>query len=276
MKLKYVYYCWGDKVMRHRGGILFLLIALMMAGTAFGQSRSENPARFPGSRSGVEQFDFNQSQLSALQSSYFDQSQLVAPRSSFNGINIGRQQKRRVQNYSRIYIEELQPREIKVHDIVTIVVSEKAEVTLDSRFNRQRQASLKAELKEFLRLNDDGNLTNAADNQPKIDATLNGRLSSTGSVKDSESIRYRIAAMVVDIRPNGNLVLEAKKSFRKNDDYWEYSLTGILRFEDIQSNNSALSENIANLSIVRRRRGKVFLSTRRPWGVKMYDRFFPF
>ena len=175
-----------------------------------------------------------------------------------------------------MYIEQPQPREIKVHDIITIVVNEKAEVVLDSRFNRQRQASLKAELKEFMRLGESGNLTTAADNQPKIDATLNGRLQSTGALKDSEGVRYRIAAFVVDIRPNGNLVLEAKKSFRQKDDFWEYSLTGILRFEDIQANNTALSENIANLSIVKRQRGKVFNSTRRPWGIKLYDMFFPF
>ncbi|MCH7989868.1 MAG: flagellar basal body L-ring protein FlgH [Planctomycetes bacterium] len=262
--------------MRHGGGILFLFIALVMAGTAFGQSRSENPVRFPRPKSGAEQFGFDQSQLTTPRSSYFDQSQLVAPLSSFNGFNSPKQQKRRMRDYSRIYIEKLQPREIKVHDIITIVVSEKAEVTLNSRFSRQRQASLKAELKEFMRLGESGNLTTAAENQPTIDATLNGRLQSTGAVKDSEGIRYRIAAMVVDIRPNGNLVLEAKKSFQLEDDAWEYSLTGILRFEDIQSNNTALSENIANLDIKRRRRGKVHNSTRRPWGVKLYDIIFPF
>ena len=276
MDLKYAYFCWGDKVMRHGGGILFLLIALVTAGTAFGQSRSETPARFPGTRPGAEQFDVDQPQLTAPQSSYFDRSQLVAPRSSFNGFNIKRQQIRRMRDYSRIYIEELQPREIMLHEIITIVVNEKAEVTLDSRFNRQRQANIKAELKEFMRLNDAGNLTNAANNQPTIDATLNNRLQSTGSVKDSEGVRYKIAAMVVDIRPNGNLVLEARKTFQLEDDAWEYSLTGILRVEDILANNTALSENIALLNIYKRRRGKVHNSTRRAWGVKLYDIIFPF
>jgi len=232
--------------MRRGGGISVLFLALAMAGPAFGQPLPENSTQFSGSRSRPEQFDFDPFQLTTPRSSYFDQSQLVAPRSSFRGFHMGRQQKRRIRDYSRIYIEQPQPREIKVHDIITIVVNEKAEVTLNSRFNRQRQANLKAELKEFMRLGESGNLTTAADNQPAIDATLNGRLQSTGSVKDSEGVRYRIAAMVVDIRPNGNLILEAKKSFQQNDDFWEYSLTGILRFEDIQSNNTALSENIAN------------------------------
>ena len=166
--------------MKLGGGILFLFLALATAGSVFGQSQSENPARFPDSRSSVKPFDFDQSQFRTPRSSYFNQSQMVAPRSSFNGFNVGRQHKRRMQDYSRIYIEKTLPREIKVHDIVTIVVNEKAEINLNSRFNRQRQASLKAELKEFLRLSEDGNLTNAAENQPKIDATLNGRLSGNG------------------------------------------------------------------------------------------------
>ena len=82
--------------------------------------------------------------------------------------------------------------------------------------------------------------------------------------------------MVVDIRPNGNLVLEARKTFQLEDDAWEYSLTGILRVEDILANNTALSENIALLNIYKRRRGKVHNSTRRAWGVKLYDIIFPF
>lgn len=182
----------------------------------------------------------------------------------------------RVRNYSWIYIDPPPPREIKVHDIITIIVDEKSEVTVNSRFNRQRNGTLKAELKEFIRFNDDGNLTNAADNEPTIDGQLRNRLQSTGQLVDQEGIRYRIAATVVDVLPNGNLVLEARKSIRTNQDVWEYSLTGVLPFDAVSPNNTALSEDIANLRINKRQRGKVYASTKRSWGIWLYDLFSPF
>lgn len=248
--------------MIRQGEITILLLIAGLTGPAYGQAR--NGSSFQAQPSSTGMMNSNASQ--------YTNSQHVP-----NGANLQRQRGRRMQDYSRIFIAEVRPREIKVHDIITIVVNEKSEVTLNSRFIRQRQASLKAELKEFLRIGENGNLNTAAtDNQPSIDATLSGRMQTNGSVTDSEGIRYRIAAMVVDIRPNGNLVLEAKKTFQQNEDLWEYSLTGILRVDDIQANNTALSENIATLDIKKHQRGKVFDSTKRPWGIRLYDWFSPF
>lgn len=182
----------------------------------------------------------------------------------------------RVRDYSWAYVGIPEPREILVHDIITIIVNEKAEVNSQSRYNRQRNGNLKAELKDFIRIGEDGTLDNAAENQPTVDTNLQGRLQSSGQLTDQESIKYRIAATVVDVLPNGNIVLEARKSIRSNKDVWEYSLSGVLRPEDIGRDNTALSENIANLDIVKKSRGTVFDSTHRPWGLWLYDKLAPF
>ncbi|HCS52341.1 MAG TPA: flagellar biosynthesis protein FlgH, partial [Planctomycetaceae bacterium] len=84
------------------------------------------------------------------------------------------------------------------------------------------------------------------------------------------------AATIVDIRPNGNIVLEARKSIDANDDLWEYTLHGEIRFEDIAVNNTVLSENIANLNIEKRQKGRVHSSTNRRWGTKIMDVIWPF
>jgi len=181
-----------------------------------------------------------------------------------------------IRDYSLIYVPAPEPIVVKMHDIISILVDEKSSVTVDSRFNRNRNETLKAELKEFMRIDEKGNLAPAALNSPKIDAQLQGRLQSTGQLADREGIQYRIAAIVVDIRPNGNLILEARKSIRSNHDVWEYRLTGEIRSKDVNRDNTALSENIANLDIVKHQRGKVYQSTKRPWGVVLYDWFFPF
>lgn len=181
-----------------------------------------------------------------------------------------------VKDYSLIYIDEPEPREYKIHDIVTVIVSEKSEVTLNSRFNRQRTGQLTAELKEFVKIGPEGNLENAAANSPTIDASLAGRLQNSGQVTEQEGITYRIAATVVDILPNGNMVLEARKEIDANGDAWEYRLTGTIRFEDILTNNTVLSENVANLQIAKKQRGRIRNSTGMAWGLKLYDLIRPF
>ena len=183
---------------------------------------------------------------------------------------------RTIRDYSWIFIDAPEQREMKVHDIVTVIVDDKSEATINSRFNRTKNTNLKAELKEFIRLNEDGNLTNAAANQPSIDAKSTSTLNSTGNLTDQEGMRFRIAATVVDVLPNGNLVLEARKSIRTNQDLWEYSLTGEVRSIDVSSNNTVMSEHIANLHIEKHQRGKVYSSTKRPWGVTLYDLLSPF
>ena len=180
-----------------------------------------------------------------------------------------------VRDFSWTYIDHPVDRSFKINDIVTVLVSERSEVTLNSRFNRQRNASLKSELKNFVKLDDDWILRNAAKTSPTIDMNQQERLQSTGQVTDQEGITYRIAATVVDIRPNGNLVLEARKKINANDDLWEYTLHGEVRFEDVLRNNTVLSENIANLNIEKKLEGRVNSSTGRRCGNKLIDMFWP-
>ncbi len=184
--------------------------------------------------------------------------------------------RKRIRDYSWIYIEPPVPPEIKLHDIVTIIVDEKSEVIMNSKFNRQRRATLVAELKEFVRLGQTGNLEQAALNAPTIDAQLQGQLNSTGQLTDQEGIKYRIAATVVDVLPNGVLQLEAKKKIQTQDDISEYTLTGELRASDVGPDNTASSENIASLNIVKNQGGRVYDSTKRNWGYRLYDLLSPF
>ena len=105
---------------------------------------------------------------------------------------------------------------------------------------------------------------------------MTNRLNTTGQVTEKEEIVYRIAATVVDVLPNGNLVLEAHKYIKTDDEMWKYTLNGIVRSQDINRDNTALSENIANLQITKDLAGKARDSTKRNWGTKLFDWFFPF
>jgi flagellar L-ring protein precursor FlgH len=89
-------------------------------------------------------------------------------------------------------------------------------------------------------------------------------------------MRFRIACRVVDIRPNGNVLIEGRRSILNNDDTWEMSLIGVIRPEDVLPNNTVLSENVADLRIVKRETGHVRDGYRRGWFTRCLDMFQPF
>jgi len=181
-----------------------------------------------------------------------------------------------VRDFAWSYVDTPKPHEVKVHDIITVTVKEAAETNAKSTYNRQRNGQYTAQLAQFIRINAEGNLDNAARNSPEIDGELQSRLQSTGQVTESESIKYRIAATVVDVLPNGVLVLEARKSIVDNKDLWEYTLTGKVDPKRVSPDGSVLSENIADLSISKNQHGKLTDSTKRAWFIQLYDWIGPF
>jgi flagellar L-ring protein FlgH len=174
------------------------------------------------------------------------------------------------------YVDAPKPHEIKVHDIITVTVKENASTNAKSVYNRQRNGQYTAQLSQFIRINSQGNLDTAATNSPEVDSSLQSQLQSTGQVTETETITYRIAATIVDVLPNGVLVLEARKSILDNKDLWEYTLTGKIRPQDITPDNSALSERIADLQISKVQHGKLHDSTQRAWFIRLYDWIGPF
>lgn len=182
-----------------------------------------------------------------------------------------------VRDLSLIFVDAPPPPpEIKVHDIIMIEVDEKAEVIVNSRFNRQRNGAYTAALRQFIRFGENGDLENASTNAPTIQATLQNRLQALGTATDSEGITYKIGATVVDILPNGTLVLEARKTIRSNQDFFEYRLTGTVAASAVTSNRTVRTERFANLNIVRSQKGKIFDSTKVNWGTRILDIVSPF
>ena len=182
----------------------------------------------------------------------------------------------RMRDASLIFIGTPPNKGIREHDIVMVIIDEKSEVTQTSRFDRQRNTLFRAQLREFVRIGTSGNLRPAATDQPQIDGQLRSQMNSYGNGRSNEGLKFRIAATVVDVRPNGVLVLEARKTIVTDTGVWVYTMTGACRTQDILANNSILSESIADMKLSKLEQGKVNDSTDRGWLTKLYDIMLPF
>lgn len=182
-----------------------------------------------------------------------------------------------LENNSWLYVPMPAVREVQVNDLVTILVKQKQQSQSEGEINRIQQSSIDARLRDWVEL-DGLNIKLAPQRQgdPRARGSLDGTLRTNAELETASFVQFNITATVVDIRPNGNLVLEAHSMVKDNNEVWESSLSGIVRREDIQPDNTVFSEKIAELSIHKRETGHINDAYRRGWALKFYDQFKPF
>jgi flagellar L-ring protein precursor FlgH len=181
-------------------------------------------------------------------------------------------------NGSWTYIPQILPRRLSVYDRVTVRVDELARMQSEGEVERRKDAQYDAILQDWIHLI--GLKAIKPNRQTDGDQRIKGQLQqlyrAEADVQTRESLALNIACTVADIRPNGDLVLEGHKQIHINDDYWEVSLTGICRHEDVGADNVVLSRNIVNLKLDKRERGHTRDGYKRGWFLRWFDEFHPF
>lgn len=97
-----------------------------------------------------------------------------------------------------------------------------------------------------------------------------------GSVQRQESLQTNVAAVVTQLLPNGNLVVEGKQEIRVNSEIRELIVAGIVRPEDIQSDNTIDSTKIAQARIAYGGRGQITDVQQPRYGQQVMDVLLPF
>lgn len=162
-------------------------------------------------------------------------------------------------------------------DVVTIRVDEITRVMAEGNIDNRKRTLFDAIVNDWIRVINFRFIPQPmVEGEPGIAFQSQSNYRADASVESRESMTFNIAATVVDIRPNGNLVLEARKHIRINDNLWETSLTGICRAIDIGPDNVVLSKDLIDLEIKKEDQGQLRDGVSRGWFQRWVDRFGPF
>lgn len=164
------------------------------------------------------------------------------------------------------------------YDIVTIRVDEISRALAEGNIEARRNTLYDALLKDWIKLEGLNKVRPAQqeDGDPRVQGSTNQLYRADASMETRESLSFNIAARIVDIRPNGDLVLEARKSIRINDNVFETALTGICRPTDIAADNVVLSRDLLDLQITKMDQGRLRDNYARGWFTRWFDTLNPF
>jgi flagellar L-ring protein precursor FlgH len=172
-----------------------------------------------------------------------------------------------------------EPKMLKKRDQVTIIIREESTFSSDGSAEQKKQADFEAKLEEFIQLklqNWEIQGGGVGPVPPSIKASMARNFKGEGNVDRTDKFTARIQAEVVDVKPNGTLVLQARKRIKTDDEEQLFTLSGTCRVEDISADNTILSTQLFDLDLEKKNKGQVRDATKRGWVPKLLDALSPF
>ncbi len=109
-----------------------------------------------------------------------------------------------------------------------------------------------------------------------VSASSNGNATGTGAIKRNETVTLRLAGVVTQVLPNGNLAVAARQEVRVNAELRELQVSGVIRPQDIGSDNTVQHDRMAEARIAYGGRGQITDVQRPRYGQQVLDILLPF
>lgn len=184
-----------------------------------------------------------------------------------------------LEEVSTFHVAPPSPREFRVHDLITIVVDETVRTSNSQSLETEREFELESQLNSLidawellelrLRAGNTQNLTLA-------DVDSNSEFEGTGEAETTNRFTARITATVVDVKPNGTLVLQARRVTQTDDVTSTITLSGIVRKDDVTDDNTVRSTQIANMELKQEQTGSVRDAAKKGLVAKVLEALFAF
>jgi flagellar L-ring protein precursor FlgH len=166
-------------------------------------------------------------------------------------------------------------RAAQVGDVVTIVVNINDAANLKNTTSATRSSSETGGLAGLFGL--EAQLPGTiADPTKLLNVSSGNNNTGSGQIQRTEAVTLRLAGIVTQILPNGNLVVAARQEFMVNSELRNLQITGVIRPQDIASDNTVLHDRMAEARIAYGGKGQLTDLQRARWGQQMMDVLLPF
>ena len=197
------------------------------------------------------------------------QAQLAAEQNGYPGTGL-------TPNVGFFAVPPPEPTLIRPHDLVTVIVREESAAKSTGKLDVKKQASIKAAIDQYVALNFRSLSLNNRVGNDGIAAGGNATLKGDGTMDRKDSFVTRLTASVLDVKPNGTVVIEARRRIVSDDEEQTFVLVGTFRKEDLTPDNTILSTQLHDLNLEKHTRGAVRDATRRGFIPRLLGKLNPF
>jgi flagellar L-ring protein precursor FlgH len=166
-----------------------------------------------------------------------------------------------------------EPRRFAVHDLITVIVRESSENDSKAKLNTEKETKLEGGVSEWP---DFLNALDLSAKKPKAAVDFKKEFESDGAFKRSDTFTTRVTARIIDVKPNGLLVLEARRQIRTDKETVSMILTGTCRPQDVAGDNTVQSTVLADLQLIKEHEGELRNTTRKGVLTQVLEGLFAF
>ncbi len=164
-------------------------------------------------------------------------------------------------------------RAANVGDIVTVLVNITDAANMQNQSISTRAGTEAVGIPSFFGLESKVRGANASS---LVSANSSGNANGTGAIKRNETVTLRLAGVVTQVLPNGNLAVAARQEVRVNSELRELLVSGVIRPQDIASDNTVVHDRMAEARISYGGRGQITDVQTPRYGQQLLDVLLPF
>jgi flagellar L-ring protein precursor FlgH len=162
-----------------------------------------------------------------------------------------------------------------VGDLVTIMIEEQSSVQKDASDDSNKSVGGGMGF-DFPGMEANGTSMWDALSMPEWSADASKSFSASGSKASSDTFSASITVYITEVMPNGNLLICGERKVNIDGDIIQFTLTGIVRPDDVSNSNTVLSSRVADALISYKTTGEFSKANKKGFFSKVLDWVIPF
>lgn len=161
-----------------------------------------------------------------------------------------------IASVSLIAVEAPEPPSFLPNDLITIIISERSKTDREQTFDSKKQYDFGGSVETWvdmmslleLRL-EQGDRGTDGDDLARWALEHESRFKGDASYERDDTVTARVTARVIEVKPNGTLLLEARTTIRTDEEEQTITLAGLCRTDDVTDANTVQSNQMFDLRL---------------------------
>lgn len=177
-----------------------------------------------------------------------------------------------VARYSLTAVSPPEPTLVKVNDLIGVVIRHRFRSQTDSRLQQKNEWDVMDKLDAWFRIHDrKWQQQNFGGGKPEVNFSHSNEMKNQGRTNRQDVVETRVMGKVIDVKPNGNLIIVAASKLEFGEDSQVLMLSGEINSRDVSPDRTITSDKIYDMDVEIKNGGAVAEAVKRGWLKEILD-----